>query len=73
MQNLITVEHTAEYRKESTLHCENKIFPAFSNHNPLNVSLNYVLISDCYDGLPEEDDDFDFEERFIVLKSEFEE
>ena len=35
--------------------------------------LDYVLTSVRYVGLPESEDDFDFNERFTKLKAEFEE
>jgi type I restriction enzyme M protein len=35
--------------------------------------LDYVLTPGRYVGLPDEEDDFDFKERFTGLKKEFEE
>jgi len=34
---------------------------------------DYVLVPSNYVGLPEEEDDFDFKERFTKLKAEWEE
>ena len=49
--------------------------PGFCASVPISkvAELDYVLTPGRYVGLPEEDDDFDFEERFTALKAEFEE
>jgi type I restriction enzyme M protein len=52
-----------------------KDIPGFCASVPISkvAELDYVLTPGRYVGLPEEDDDFNFEERFTALKSEFEE
>lgn len=48
--------------------------PGFCASVPVSrvAELDYVLTPGRYVGLPEEEDDFNFEERFIALKTEFE-
>ena len=48
--------------------------PGFCASVPVSrvAELDYVLTPGRYVGLPEEDDDFNFEERFTALKAEFE-
>jgi type I restriction enzyme M protein len=72
-QELIAAEPPAEYGKESNLKYED--IPGFSKSETIErvAELDYVLTPGRYVGLPEEEDDFDFEERFSALKVEFEE
>ena len=51
-----------------------KDIPAFCKSSKIEEvkKLDYVLSPGRYVGLPEEEDDFDFGERFTSLKSEFE-
>lgn len=48
--------------------------PGFCASVPVSrvAELDYVLTPGRYVGLPEEEDDFNFEERFTALKAEFE-
>ncbi len=48
--------------------------PGFCASIPISrvAELDYVLTPRRYVGLPEEDDNFDFAERFEALKTEFE-
>ena len=52
-----------------------KDIPAFCRSSKIKEikKLYYVLSPGRYVGLPEEIDDFDFGERFTILKAEFEE
>jgi len=61
-----------EWRKESGNY---KDIPGLCNSTSIQKvkELDYVLSPGRYVGLPEEEDDFDFGERFTSLKSEFEE
>ncbi|KUK66669.1 MAG: N-6 DNA methylase [Parcubacteria bacterium 34_609] len=61
-----------EWRKKDGQY---KDTPAFCASTPIEKvkELDYVLSPGRYVGLPEEEDDFDFAERFTSLKAEFEE
>ncbi len=61
-----------EWRKKDG---EYKDTPAFCASTPIEKvkELDFVLSPGRYVGLPEEEDDFDFAERFTSLKAEFEE
>ncbi len=71
-QGLIAAEPIAEYGEETNLHYID--IPGFCASVPIEdvAELDYVLTPGRYVGLPEEEDDFDFEERFTDLKAEFE-
>ena len=60
-----------EWRKEGGNY---KDIPAFCKSSKIEEvkKLDYVLSPGRYVGLPEEEDDFDFSERFTSLKAEFE-
>lgn len=60
-----------EWRKEGGNY---KDIPAFCKSSKIEEikKLDYVLSPGRYTGLPEEEDDFDFSERFTSLKTEFE-
>ena len=60
------------WRDEST---EYQDIPGFCASVPVSrvAELDYVLTPGRYVGLPEEEDDFNFVERFTALKAEFEE
>lgn len=61
-----------EWRKQGG---DYKDIPAFCSSTPIEKvrELDFVLSPGRYVGLPEEEDDFDFTERFTSLKAEFEE
>jgi type I restriction enzyme M protein len=61
-----------EWRKKNG---DYKDIPAFCASTPIEKvkELDYVLSPGRYVGLPKEEDDFDFGERFTELKAEFEE
>ena len=54
---------------------EYKDIPGFCKAEKIErvAELDYVLTPGRYVGLPDEEDDFDFKERFTSLKAEFEE
>jgi type I restriction enzyme M protein len=54
---------------------EYKDIPGFCKAEKIErvAELDYVLTPGRYVGLPDEEDDFDFEDRFTSLKAEFEE
>jgi len=70
IQKIASTYH--EWRKEDGGY---KDIPAFCKSSKIEdvKKLDYVLSPGRYVGLPEEEDDFDFGERFASLKSEFEE
>ena len=51
-----------------------KVVKGFCASVPMSrvAELDYVLTPGRYVGLPDEEDDFDFAERFAALKAEFE-
>ncbi len=59
----------------ATADCNYEDIPGFCASVPISrvAELDYILTPGRYVGLPEEDDDFDFNERFTALKAEFEE
>ncbi len=71
-QTILAAEPTIKYGKEFSINYED--VPGFCASVPISrvSELDYVLTPGRYVGLPEEDDDFDFAERFEALKSEFE-
>ena len=83
MINRRTRELTAEDIKEiaDTYHLwreessDYQDIPGFCASVPVSrvAELDYVLTPGRYVGLPEEEDDFNFAERFTALKAEFEE
>lgn len=68
-QSMVAAEPITEY---NTLKYED--IPGFCKSESIDrvAELDYVLTPGRYVGLPEEEDDFDFEERFTTLKAEFE-
>jgi type I restriction enzyme M protein len=61
-----------EWRKAKTQYEDIKGFCCSANIERVK-ELDYVLTPGRYVGLPDEEDDFDFKERFTGLKAEFEE
>lgn len=72
-QEMIAAEPQAEYGKEGTLKYED--IPGFSKSESIErvAELDYVLTPGRYVGLPDEEDDFNFVERFTSLKTTLEE
>lgn len=68
-QTQLTAEPTTEYKLKY------QDIPGFCKSEKIErvAELDYVLTPGRFVGLPEEEDDFDFEERFTQLKAEFEE
>lgn len=71
-QTMIAAEAEASYETAESLNYRD--IPGFCASVPIErvAELDYVLTPGRYVGLPEEDDDFDFAERFTSLKAEFE-
>lgn len=71
-QTMIAAEPQEEYQTAKLPSYRD--IPGFCASTPIErvAELDYVLTPGRYVGLPEEDDDFDFEERFTSLKKEFE-
>lgn len=72
-QTKVAAEPAAGYDTESNLRYQD--IPGFCKSETIDrvAELDYVLTPGRYVGLPDEEDDFDFEERFTELREEFEE